>query len=181
MTTTVDIDPSELDDSPIIPLDIAPLICQEPGCTNAVNKPPRGRTPKFCDEHKSRPKTANNSNKSKASGKSWTRATEIETHLSNSVLTVGSLTGHFVDETDGELIKQFGPNIVHELVELAKDDKRLQEWLVWLSAPGKYGPLVASISALIVPIYLNHAAKAALARAARQQAAENEAQWEGGN
>lgn len=150
--------------------DEAPLVCHEPGCTNPVVKPARGRTPKFCPEHKSGSRS--NTTKSKASGKSWPRAVEIETHLSNTITTLGGLTGHFYDATDGELIQEHGPKIIHELVELAKDDKNLQRWLIWLSAPGKYGPLASSVMALAVPLYLNHAVKNAAKRAAMEQERE---------
>ena len=168
MTETVDIDFSDLEDiAPVVP-DVAPLVCHEPGCTNPVVKPPRGRTPRYCPEHKSGAKASSN-NKSRASGKSWSRATEIETHLKSSIATIGNLTEHFLDATDGALIKEYSPDIIHELVELAKDDKKLQDWLVWLSAPGKYGPLLMATMPLVTGIYFNHAAKAAQKRAAREE------------
>lgn len=167
---TIDLEFSDLD-ADIAPPDIAPLLCHEPGCTNPVTKPARGRTPKFCDEHKGRRGVTVN-NKSRASGKTWARATEIETHLKSSIATIGNLVEHFVDETDGALISEHAPNIIHELVELAKDDKKLQDWLVWLSAPGKYGPLMMATMPLVTGMYLNHAAKAAMKRAERERIRE---------
>lgn len=170
-TETIDLEFSDLTDAaPDISVapDIAPLMCHEPGCTNSVVKPPRGRTPRYCPEHKSGARVSAN-NKSRASGKTWTRATEIETHLKSSIATIGNLTEHFLDATDGQLIKEYSPDIIHELVELAKDDKKLQDWLVWLSAPGKYGPLIMATMPLVTGIYFNHAAKAAVRRAAREE------------
>lgn len=163
MPSAVDLPDVELDDMPDLSanLDTSPLVCAEPGCTNPIVKPARGRTPTRCEEHKNR--KAAGANKSKASGKSWPKATEVESHLTNSLKTIGSLSAHFMaDPFYGEHLAEAGPAVVAELVELAKDDRTLQRWLTFLAAPGKYGPLTSSILALVSPMILHASVKAKL-------------------
>ena len=146
--------------------DVAPLRCQHPGCTNAVIKPARGRTPKYCDEHKgSRPNAG--SNRSKASGKTWAKATEVETHLTKYTtliaLALGGAAFSMADEhlsatlaADASIVAKQAPPVVHELVELAKDDKNLQRVLETLAAPSKYSGLTMAVIGLVVPLLGNH-------------------------
>lgn len=140
--------------APQTPEDTPPNRCKEPGCTNGVIKPARGRTPEYCPEHKA---GANRgaSNKSKASGKSWPKAAEVEKHLTDSLVLMGKGVS-FLNEVDGTIIQMQGPAVIHELVELAKDDKTLQRYLLWLASPGKYGPLLMATSGLLLPILANH-------------------------
>jgi hypothetical protein len=143
-------DPELLADS-----DPAPLRCGVDGCSNPIIKPARGRTPKFCDEHKGNRGTNHTSSRSKASGKSWPQAAAIETYLNSIVEFAAKPVGHF-NEMDGAILALQGPNVVHELIELAKDDKQLQKYLTALASPGKYGPLMMACSSLILPIMANH-------------------------
>jgi hypothetical protein len=148
----------ELKDTDIAPTlgnatgDKAPLRCQHDGCTNAVTKPPRGRTPKFCEEHKA---TSSSSSRSATSGKSWPRAVEIETILTQYVVGIG--TGiSLINAIDGQVIASSGPTVIHELVELAKTDKAIRKYLEWLATPGKYAPLTMAVMGLALPILGNH-------------------------
>lgn len=135
--------------------DIAPLRCQQSGCTEPVTKPARGRTPKYCEDHKRGSGTPRPNNKSSLSGKSWPKATEIETLLNKYVVGL-SFGITFVNPVDGTIILEKAPDVVHELVELAKDDIQLRKYLEWLAAPGKYTPLTMACTALIFPILENH-------------------------
>lgn len=135
-----------------VPEDKAPAACAEPGCTNALVKPARGRMPKYCTEHKGARGT---SSRSATSGKSWSDAREVETLLTNYVIGIG--TGvKFLNEVDGTVIVMSGPAVVHELVELAKSDKNLQKYLTWFATPGKYGPLLLALGGVAIPILANH-------------------------
>lgn len=140
--------------------DKAPGVCASPGCTNGVPKPAggRGRPPKFCDEHKggknaSQEKFA--SAKSPLSGKSWPRAAEVETLLTQYVNGLG-IALSFVHEKDGQVIVAGGPDVVHELVELAKDERQLRKYLEWLTTPGKYAPLTLAVAGVAIPLLSNH-------------------------
>jgi hypothetical protein len=131
--------------------DKAPLRCQVNGCTTAVTKPARGRTPKFCENHKNQ----GNGSRSSTSGKSWTRAVEIETLLTQYVIGVG--TGiRLLNAADGLVIVEGGPAIIHELVELAKTDTKIRKYLEWLAAPGKYAPITLALMGVALPIMANH-------------------------
>jgi hypothetical protein len=145
---------TESDDSPpvlsAVPKnDSAPLRCAEPGCTNAVVKPARGRTPKFCEEHKITAKTGSSSNRG------WNKAVEVENSLNRIVAGLG-MGLSLINEIDGSIVAQGGPAVTHELVELAKTDKTLRKYLEWIAAPGKYGPLVMAVTGLLFPIAVNH-------------------------
>lgn len=141
------------DDKPpaVATTDSAPLMCQHEGCMNQVTKPARGRTPKFCDEHKS----VSRAGASKLSGKSWPKAKEIETLLNQYIGGVSVGVG-FLNPEDGIIIATKAPDVVHELVELAKDDKNLRRYLEYLATPGKYAPLTMACFALVFPILENH-------------------------
>ena len=155
--TTVDAEMFELTESDIAPVlpeseDSSPLMCQSSGCTTPVVKPARGRTPKYCDDHKGNRGT---SSRSETTGKSWSQAREVETLLTNYVIGIG--TGvKFLNETDGVVIVTNGPAVVHELVELAKSDKNLQKYLLWFATPGRYGPLLMALGGVAIPILANH-------------------------
>lgn len=138
--------------------DTAPNRCQYDGCTNGIKKPARGRPPKFCDDHKTgAPKASEsfNSAKSGLSGKSWPKAAEVETLLTNYVKMLG-VGLQFIHEKDGEVILLGGPDVVHELVELAKDERQLRKYLEWLTTPGKYAPLTMAVAAIVIPLMSNH-------------------------
>ena len=148
--------------------DSAPLRCQHPGCTNGIVKPARGRTPKYCEDHKT-PSARNGSNRSKASGKTWARAVEVETHLTKYAVlgAVGlGMTAIRMDaynpdfaavlNADASVIATKTPKVIHELVELAKDDRQLQKALEAIAAPSKYAGLMGAILGLAVPLLGNH-------------------------
>lgn len=160
MTTAVESEMFELSESDIAPVlpdpsgDSAPLTCKQDGCTNGIIKPARGRTPKYCDEHKSAGSRSTGS-RSATTGKSWSQAVEVEHLLTQYVVGVG--TGvKFLNEFDGTVIVQSGPAVVHELVELAKSDKNLQKYLLWFATPGRYGPLLMAVGGVALPIMMNH-------------------------
>lgn len=154
--TAFEVDDDELTASALE--DAEPLRCQKPGCTNAVVKPARGRTPKFCAEHKRGP---GSSNKSERSGATWSRAKEVESILNEYIghATVGFVFAAKFDpafKKDALVVGSKAPSVVHELVELAKDDKNLRRTLELITAPGKYGPLTVAILGLVIPIMQNH-------------------------
>jgi hypothetical protein len=132
--------------------DVAPLRCQEPGCLAEIVKPARGRTPKFCDEHKGAKASGT---KSSLTGKSWPKAKEVEALLNQYVAGLG-MGVSFLNQEDGEIIVDKAPAVVHELVKLAADDKRLRTYLEFLATPGKYAPLSLACFSLILPILANH-------------------------
>ena len=141
--------------------DKTPGVCAADSCTNGIPKPAggRGRPPKFCDEHKggkTGPKQAGfNSAKSSLSGKSWPKAAEVETLLTQYVNGLG-IALSFVHEKDGLVIVEGGPDVVKALVELAKDERELRKYLEWLTAPGKYSPLILAVAGVAIPIMSNH-------------------------
>lgn len=141
--------------------DKAPGVCATDGCSNGVPKPAggRGRPPKFCDEHKGgkgAPKQDGfNTARSPLSGKSWPRAAEVETLLTQYVNGLG-IALSFVHEKDGQVIVAGGPDVVHELVELAKDERSLRKYLEWLTTPGKYAPLTLAVAGIAIPLLSNH-------------------------
>lgn len=159
----------EEDIAPVVPSaedDSAPLRCQHPGCTNGIVKPARGRTPKYCEDHKT-PSARNGGNRSKASGKTWARAVEVETHLTKYTtliaLALGGAAFSIGDENlsktlaaDASVVATKAPPVVHELVELAKDDRNLQRVLESLAAPSKYSGLTMAVIGLVVPLLGNH-------------------------
>lgn len=155
MTEVIDLSGFDLGPSidDVTEQDENPLMCEVPGCTNAIVKPARGRTPSKCPEHKKQ-KTAAGT-KSPVSGKSWSRAVEIENLLTNYVIGIGTAT-KFVNKVDGEIIVEGGPKIVHELVDLAKSDTNLQKYLIWFATPGKYAPLIGAVGGVAIPIMANH-------------------------
>lgn len=141
--------------------DKAPVRCQYPGCTNSIEKPARGRAPKYCPEHKNQ--RAASGNRSATSGKVWGRATEVENVLTGYLVgggtgltAIGAQTRNDAFKADGTVIRQNGPRLVHELVELAKTDDSLRKPLEWLATPGKYGPLTVALAGVIIPILGNH-------------------------
>ena len=135
--------------------DKAPLACAEPGCGNGVVKPARGRTPKFCDDHKAG--KSQQSNRSATSGKSWPRATEVENILLQGIagVSVGLMLVPAFAE-DGAVLDEKLPAVIHELVELAKTDRRLRKYLEYLATPGKYAPLTLACISVVIPIMANH-------------------------
>lgn len=138
-----------------LPTDTAPHACKEPGCSNGVVKPARGRMPSYCPEHKRTDSRARNTSKSRVSNKSWSRAAEIE-ELLNQMLGYTILPVFMFNQTDATILSQNGPKVLHELIELAKDDKNLQRVLETLATPGKYGPLTIAILGMVYPLAVNH-------------------------
>jgi hypothetical protein len=134
--------------------DVMPLMCAEPGCVNAIDKPARGRPAKFCPEHKPT-RNVNANARSKARG-SWAKAVEVESALV--LLTQAAAAGLMFTtlRADGKTLELNGPQIVHELVELAKGDKKMQVYLERITAPGKYAPLVWAVLPLCMGIAANH-------------------------
>lgn len=157
--TTLDL--PALDLEPLTPGDKAPNRCQEDGCTNGVPKPARGRPPKYCTDHRKggaptgKAEANFNPSKSSLSGKSWPRAAEVETLLTKYVQGLG-VGLRFVHEKDGDVIIAGGPDVVHELVELAKDERQLRKYLEWLTSPGKYAPLTLAVAGIAIPLMSNH-------------------------
>lgn len=158
MSTPVSVEAFELNEADIAPdisasKDEAPgKLCEKLACTNTVTKPARGRTPKFCDEHKG---VGGNSSRSTTSGKSWGAAKEVESLLQDYVgfIATGLM---FVNPEDAAIVSDKAPKVVTELVELAKTDKYLQRYLMWFATPGKYGPLTIAVGSLVIPIMANH-------------------------
>lgn len=158
MSETVTVESFELNESDIAPdisasKDQAPgKLCEKLACSNTVTKPARGRTPKFCDEHK---QVGGGSSRSATSGKSWGAAKEVESLLLDYVGFVS--TGlMFVNKEDAIIVSERAPKVVTELVELAKTDKYLQRYLMWIATPGKYGPLTIAVGSLVLPLMANH-------------------------
>lgn len=134
--------------------DVTPLMCAEPGCLNAIEKPARGRPAKFCPEHKPT-RNVNAAAKAKARG-GWAKAVEVENALI--LLTQAAAAGLMFTalRADGKTLELTGEQIVHELVELAKTDKKMQVYLERITAPGKYAPLVWAVIPLCMGIAANH-------------------------
>ena len=134
--------------------DAPPLMCAEPGCLNSIDKPARGRPAKFCPEHKPS-RNVNASARAKSRG-GWAKAVEVENALI--LLTQAAAAGLMFTalKADGKTLDLTGPQIVHEVVELAKSDKKMQVWLERLTAPGKYAPLVWAVIPLCMGIAANH-------------------------
>jgi hypothetical protein len=134
--------------------DVSPIMCAEPGCTNGIDKPARGRTPKFCPEHKPS-RNVNSSARSKSRG-SWAKAVEVENALTLLVQAAAAGLMFTALKPDGQTLDATGPQIVHEIVELAKSDKKLQAMLERITAPGKYAPLVWAVAPLVMGVLANH-------------------------
>jgi hypothetical protein len=158
-TTDTALDSAEiaLDDMPDFAAESAAhdepvLICAYDGCTNPIVKPARGRTPKFCDEHK--PSRASTTAKSR--GRAWSGAEEVEKQLNLYVYAIAGGMQFTVLANDGRAISKTGPALVHEVVELARTDKKLRDVLVKITAPGKYAPVGIAALALVVSVAANH-------------------------
>ena len=130
--------------------DVAPTRCGYEGCSNSVTKPARGRTPKFCDEHRTAAKTKTGARKA-----SWPNAETVELAL---LRYFGTLTFvvSFVNPDDGTVIAEGAPAVAKELVELGRQDKKLRDLLEKLTAPGKYGPLALAIFPIVMGLMANH-------------------------
>lgn len=163
MADTFVLNSSEADKAPGLNIsktagkDVKPVICSHPGCTNEVKRAPTGRPAKFCDEHRGG-RAKQSPNKSALTGKTWAEAAEVEAILTQFATTIaGAVT--LVNAADGSIIATGGPKVVHELVELAKDDTSLRKYLTSLTAPGKYGPLImTTMFSLVLPLMANHGA-----------------------
>jgi hypothetical protein len=134
----------------IEPNDDAPLRCQFDGCSNEVVKPARGRTPKFCPEHRRQASTPTGKRSA-----NWGRANEIENILNKYALGL-SFGITLVNPVDGRIVAQGTPAVVHEIVELGRVDKQWRKYLEMIATPGKYGPLVMASLTIVIPVMANH-------------------------
>lgn len=132
--------------------DVAPLVCQEPGCTNTLEYSGRGRRPKFCEEHKTKSSSGTGDRKSVR----WA----AENAVRDALLRYFDLIGwgvQLVNELDGKIIANGAPAVVDELVKLGQVDKQWRRWLEAASKPGKYGGLILAVgSTMVLPIMANH-------------------------
>ena len=87
--------------------------------------------------------------------KGWSRAVEIENILFKYLQGI-SLGVSFLNANDGEILSAGAADLAHELVELAKVDKRLRGILESIAAPGKYGGIMLATGSIIIPIAMNH-------------------------
>lgn len=131
-------------------------LCGKPGCPNEVTKPAKGPYSKYCDEHRgTRAARGTGGNRTSYTRKSWGRAGDVEKSLTTYVQLLGGAVT-FVDAKDGTAVTKYGPAVVHEIVELAREDMRIRKYLELLSTPGKYGPLVFALASMALPILANH-------------------------
>lgn len=88
----------------------------------------------------------------------WGKATVTEKNLLEGVefLTGGLMLLPGTLGKDGELLYERLPAVIHELVELGKEDRRLRVFLERLAMPGKYGPLLAATFPIVLGILVNH-------------------------
>lgn len=132
--------------------DKAPLRCTAEGCTNTVEWSGKGRKPKFCEEHKPRRAASQNTGRG-----AWPKAGEVETLLNGYVTIAGAGLQYTVAfGADGEALMATGPAIVHEVVELARNDKKLRNILEKMATPGRYGPLAMAVFPLVLAVLVNH-------------------------
>ena len=127
-------------------------ICGKPSCPNPITKPARGRTPKFCDEHRA---TRGVPDAPKKNAGSWAAANSVENAL-NQLFSYAGMGLQFVNPRDGEIVAAGGPAVAAALVELARSDKKLRGWLEMLAAPGKYGGLTMAVAGIVIPVLVNH-------------------------
>lgn len=137
------------DDAPSRDTDNPPIRCQMEGCTNAVTKPARGRTPKYCDEHRNQTKST------KGRSASWANANAVEKALAGYLNGLGMAVS-FVNPDDGKVIASGAEPIAHEIVEIARNDKKLRAKLEMITAPGKYGKLALAVAPVIIGLMANH-------------------------
>lgn len=139
--------------------------CAVVGCENETARTPTGRKGKYCEEHNTSAKRAGlTSGKARKSNRTgWSKAPEVETALNQfanflaiGVAALGTTSKNEKLIKDGQILQVGLPNVNHELVELAKKDPSFRKYLEWLSAPGKYGGLIAASLAIAVPIMNNH-------------------------
>jgi len=149
MTDVIDISADDIAPSSSKP-DTAPLRCQYDGCPNTVVKPSRGRTPKFCPEHRQAGSGKNGTPRSK-----WANADNVEKILSGYLDTL-AMGVTLINPADGAVIASGSNAVAHELVELGRVDKTVRKWLEKLSTPGKYGPLTLALFPIVLGIMANH-------------------------
>jgi hypothetical protein len=135
--------------------DALPVMCKEPGCTNTIEKPARGRTPLYCEEHKPTSHKAGGGTTARSGNGGWAKAPEVERVLTSLIGYLGAgLT--LLNAEDGAIVAEGGPAVVHELIELGKTDRKIRKYLEQIAAPGKYGPLMFALMGIAVPIAANH-------------------------
>jgi hypothetical protein len=146
---TIEYVPTE-DVAPLRDTDTAPIRCAFDGCSNEVVKPARGRTPKFCPEHKANPVKGAATKKA-----SWPKAEAVELALAR-YLDGFSFVVSMVNPADGQVIASGSGPVAKELVELGRVDKQWRGYLEKITSPGKYGPLVLSLMPITIGIMANH-------------------------
>jgi hypothetical protein len=131
-------------------------VCAKPNCFEHVTKPARGRTPKFCDEHKATgPGSKPGAEMPKKSAGSWAQANAVENAL-NQLFSYAGMGLTLVNPADANAVITGGPAVSAALVELARSDKKLRGYLEMLAAPGKYGALAMAVLGIVIPILVNH-------------------------
>lgn len=145
---------SEIPDDDAPPDRNAGAICQFPGCDIPVTKPARGRSPKFCDEHR-----GTKSGSGAASGSSlpnWSKAPTVQAALEKYFNGL-AFAIQLVNPEDGRIIASGSADVATALVNLGRQDKQWRKWLEKASAPGKYGELMLALGfGIVVPIMANH-------------------------
>jgi hypothetical protein len=88
----------------------------------------------------------------------WGKAQVTEKNLLEGVefLTGGLMLLPGALGEDGALLYERLPAVIHELVELGKEDRRLRLFLERIAMPGKYGPLLAASFPIVLGIAANH-------------------------
>lgn len=131
--------------------DISPIRCLHEGCTNTVQKPSRGRTPKFCEEHRgSKAKSGGTSTRAK-----WPQGDDIQVILA-SYLDNLALGITLINPADGQIIAEGSDKVAKALVDVGRQDKNWRKWLEKIATPGKYGPLVGALAPMVIAIMANH-------------------------
>lgn len=126
--------------------------CQMPGCENTVTKPARGRSPKYCDEHRG----TRSAGSSETKLPNWPNAATVEDALKRYFSTL-SFTITLVNPEDGRIIAEGGDAVAVALVNLGRKDKQWRKWLERAAAPGKYGELIVALGfGIVVPVMANH-------------------------
>lgn len=130
--------------------DAEPLRCQHPGCTNSVTKPARGRTPKFCDDHKSTSPKSTGTRQA-----SWPKAEQVQTALAFYLSLMGAGVS-FIDPFDGRCIAKGKDDVAREIVTLCRPNSKARKVLEAIALPGRYADLAAALVPVIVPMLAHH-------------------------
>jgi hypothetical protein len=133
--------------------DTAPSRCQFDGCMNEVVKPARGRSPKYCPEHRATQGTGKGTGPKTPS---WPKAKLVHDALTRYIGLTG--TGiMFLNVDDGKVIANGADEVATAIVNIGMVDKSWRKSLELLATPGKYGELTTVLLFTIaVPIMANH-------------------------